>query len=182
MPKNKHQKKKINFTPHGPATEEELHLYDEAVFAWTAPEYIQHAKSKLWYAVEAAAAALLLIYAVLSGNYTMALALLVLAAVYHYLHEKHPPKNIKIVVSNMGIKVGAMIFPYDHVQAFWMMYHPPYLKTLNLRIRKHFFSDVVIQLADMNPASVRHFLCGQIPELEGKTEQFGDTLIRLLKL
>ena len=93
--KNKHQRKN-QFYPHGPATEEELYLYDEAVFAWTAPNTSSTPK-QLWYAVEAAAAALLLIYAMLSGNYTMALALLVLAAVYHYLHEKHPPKTLKLL-------------------------------------------------------------------------------------
>lgn len=172
----------LNFTPHGPAVEEDLRLYNEGVFAWTAPEYLQHVKSRSWYILEGAAVALLLIYTVLSGNYTMTLALLVLFIVYHYLHIKHPPKNISIVISKMGIRVGKMIFPYDHIQSFWVIYHPPHLKTLNLRIRKDFFSEIVIQLADMDPAPIRHFLCGQITELKGKTERFSETLIRLLKL
>lgn len=175
-------KQKLNFSPHGPTLESEMKLYDEAIFEWVAPEYIQHPKGRNWYIAEAVIVALFLLGTVLTANYTMALAIVTFVAVYHYLHEKHPPKEIKITISRQGIKVGDMIFPYTHIQAFWIMYHPPHVKTLNLRVSKRFYSDVVIQLNDEDPAEIRQFLCGQIPEWEGKTERFTDTVLRLLKL
>ena len=95
MPKT-NIKRKNQFYPHGPATEEEL-IFTMRPFLRGRLRNTSSTPKQLWYAVEAAAAALLLIYAVLSGNYTMALALLVLAAVYHYLHEKHPPKTLKLL-------------------------------------------------------------------------------------
>lgn len=178
----KGHKSKLNFTPHGPTTAAEMKLYDEAIFEWTAPEYVQHSKGKVWYIVEAIIVALFILGTIITANYTMALAIVTFVAVYHYLHEKHPPKEIKIVISRMGIKVDDMVFPYTHIQAFWLMYHPPYMKTLNLRVSKRFYSDVVIQLNDEDPVEIRQFLCGQIPEWEGKTERFSDTVVRLLKL
>ncbi len=173
---------KMNYTPHGAAYEHELKLYNDAIFTWRAYEYIQHPKGKTWYVLEAIAVAIFLGITIFTKNYTTALAMVTFLAVYHYIHEKHPPKEIEIKVSRMGIKVGEMIFPYDHIKAFWIIYNPPYVKTLNLHVSKRLYSDVMIQLGDQNPAEIREFLCGQIPEVEGKTERFTDMILRLLKL
>jgi len=175
--------KPLNFTPKNqPETPQQIALYDKAVFTWIAPEYIQHPKSKNWYTIAAVIAAIFVIGALLFGDWTMALAIVVLGAVYLYVHAHHPPQDIKITISKMGIKVGNMIFPYTSIQAFWIIYHPPHVMTLNLRVKEHFFSDVIIQLNHEDPVPVREFLCGQIPEWSGKTEKFGDIVLRLLKL
>ena len=163
-------------------TEQHLEAYDKAVYSWTAPEYIQHDKDKNWYIAEALAVGFLMLISIISSNYTMSLALVTLVIVYHYLQIKHPPKNIKIIISKIGIKVGNLTFPYSHIQSFWIMYNPPFLKTLNFRVKRHFFVDVTVQLVDTDPVTVRHFLSKQIPELKGKTEQFSDFALRLLKL
>jgi hypothetical protein len=174
--------KRMKLMPPGPETPQEMALYDRAVFTWIAPEYIQHPKGKTWYTVALAVVAIFVVGAVLTADYTMALAVIVLAAVYYYIHTHHPPKDIKIVVSKMGIKVGTMIFPYSSIQAFWMHYQPPHITTLNLRVKEHFISDVIIQLNQEDPAPLREFLCGQIREWEGKNERFSDVMLRLLKL
>lgn len=175
-------KKNRNFTPAVPGTPQEMALYDEAVFSWTAPEYIQHDKSKKWYITAAIIAGLVVAVDVLTNNITMALAVLVFAGVYWYTHKHHPPKEIKITVSRMGVKVGTMIFPFSHIQAFWIIYHPPHVTTLNLRVKEQFFSDVIIQLDAQDPVALREYLCGQIHEWEGKTERLSDTLLRIIKL
>lgn len=173
----------MNFTPKdGPHTPQEAALYDKAVFTWMAPEYIQHPKSNIWYMAAAIVAGIVVVLDVITGNYTMAVAVLVFMAVYYYIHLKHPPKNIKITISRMGIKVGNMVFPFSSIQAFWIFYHPPHLTTLNLRVKEHFFSEVIIQLNHEDPVPIREFLCGQIPEWEGKSERLGDVILRLLKL
>ena len=81
----------------------------------------------------------------------------------------------------MGIHVDNMFFPYSHINAFWLIYQPPYVKTLNLSIHKRIYSDVVIQLGNQNPNDLLEYLCGQIPELEGKNERFADVVLRLLR-
>lgn len=178
----KKKKKLLQVMPQEPQTAHEKALYDRAVFTWTAPEYIQHPKSKNWFLAAAIVVGIIILVDILTQDYTMALAIIVLAGVYLYIHTHHPPKEIRIVISNMGIKVGNMIFPFSSIQAFWMHYQPPHLTTLNLRVKEHFFSDIIIQLNHEDPVPIRHFLCGQIPEWEGKNERFSDVVLRLLKL
>ena len=183
---NQNPKKQFNVSlsvmPPEPTTPQEKALYDQAVFSWTAPEYIQHPKSKVWYLAAAGLAGAMILVDAFTNNYTMALAVLVLAGVYIYIQAHPPPKNIQITISKMGVKVGNMIFPYSSMQAFWIHYAPPHLTTLNLRVKEHFFSDIIIQLNNEDPAPIREFLCGQIPEWEGKSERLGDVILRLLKL
>lgn len=178
----KSAKKPARFLPAIPDSPQQLAAYDKAVFTWIAPEYIQHPKSKIWYLAAAVLVAAVILFDLLTEDFTMALAVVVLAGVYLYIHSHHPPKDIKITVSRMGIKVGKMIFPFSSIQAFWIIYEPPHITTLNLRVKEHFFSDIVIQLNHEDPVPVREYLCGQIPEWEGKTERTSDILLRLLKL
>ncbi len=154
--------------------------HERRVMAWEAPEYIHHEKSIRWYMVAIIALLALLVWAFFSDNWTMAIALIVFAAVYYYTHTYHPPKVIEIIISEMGIQVGAVLYPYSHIQAFWVMYGHG-LKTLNLRVTGHWFADVVIQLESQDPVEIRQYLVTQIPEWEGKQEKLGDMILRLLK-
>ncbi len=179
---SKSLKDRFKVMPDGPKTPQEAALYDKAVFTWIAPEYIQHPKGKGWYMAAAVVVAVFVVGAALTNDLTMALAFIVLASVYLYIHSHHPPKDIKVTISRMGVKVGNMVFPFSSIQAFWIIYNPPHVTTLNLRVKEHFFSDIIIQLNHEDPVPVREYLCGQIPEWEGKNERFSDTVLRLLKL
>lgn len=154
--------------------------HDRVVLTWTAPEYIHQHKSTFWYVGATLFMLALVVWAYFTDSWTMLAALVVFAGVYIYLHHFHPPKNIQIEITEMGIRVGEIFYPYSHVQAFWIHYQYG-LKTLNLRVHKQFFHDVVIQLGDQNPVEVRHYLTNQIPEWEGKSERVGEMILRLLK-
>jgi hypothetical protein len=162
-------------------TSSEDRKFGKTIITWTAPEYIQHDKDKQWYIIAGITAAVSVIIATLTWNWSMALAIIVFAVVYHYLQTKHPPKNIEIKITELGIYVGEMFFPYSHIQAFWIFYTKDN-KSLNLKIKGRVYSDVIIQLNDQDPATLRKFLVGEIPELEGKEEKLMDILIRLFKL
>lgn len=154
---------------------------DRVVCSWIAPEYIQHQRSARWYLVAGTIVAICALLALISGNWSMALAIAVFAGVYQYLHQYHPPKDIKITISDLGIRVGNVFFPYSHIQAFWIIYSHGN-KTLNLRVANNFFYDITIQLNEQDPVFLRTYLVGQIPEWEGKEERLGDIMLRLLKL
>jgi hypothetical protein len=151
------------------------------VVSWTAPEYVSHRKSMRWYMVAAVVVALTLVYSALTFNWTMGLAVIVFTAVYQYTHLYHPPKNIRIDLTELGVRVGDSFFAYSQIQAFWI-YFKPGLRTLNLRIAGNFWADVVIQLGEQDPVAVRSYLVGQVPEWEGKEERLGELILRMLKL
>jgi hypothetical protein len=153
----------------------------EVIFSWSAPEYIQHQKTARWYVIATVIALAFTAGAVITANWTMAIAILVFAGVYEFTQRFHPPKIVDIHISELGIHLGHMFYPFSSMQAFWIMLKPG-LKTLNIRVHRQFYSDVVIQLMDQDAAKIRSYLVGQIPEWEGKDERLQDLILRLLKL
>lgn len=153
----------------------------KTIFTWTALEYIQQQRDKKWYTIAGIALAAAVLLTLITGNWSMALAIIVFAAVYEYLQRHHPPKRVEIEITDYGIHVGHMFFPYSNIKAFWILYGNG-VKSLNLRVHKRIHSDVVIQLDSQNPAAIREYLVGQIPEWEGKHESLSDVILRLLKL
>ena len=163
------------------AKQKSLQAHDKSlIFAWTAPEYVRHDKSNRWYLIAGLIAVTSALVALFFGNWSMALAILVFTTVYWYIDTYHPPKMTSIEISEMGVRIGNLFFPYSQIKAFWIIYDHG-IRTLNLRALNHWFGDVVIQLDEIDPVEIRNFLVGQIPEWEGKREPVSETLLRILK-
>ncbi|MBD3328193.1 hypothetical protein GF340_02700 [Candidatus Peregrinibacteria bacterium] len=154
---------------------------EHVLHEWRAPEFIQQKKGAKWYLTAGIILGLLLLLTIFYSNWTLTIVLVVLAGVYLYLQKKHPPKEITVKITDMGIYVGHMYFQYSHIKAFWIIAENG-VKTLNLLIPKRYISEVKIQLMDQNPAAIRRILITQIPEMEGKHENVIDVLARLLKI
>lgn len=167
-----------NTAEQGPETEAEQQ--ENAAFSWNALEYIQQHRGPKWYAAAGIILTLVVVIALVTFNWTMAIAAVVFAGVYEYIQRHHPPKRVQIKITDMGIRVGEMFFPFSSIRAFWILYENG-LKTLNLRVHRRVHSDVVIQLEDQNPAAIRQYLVGEIPEWEGKHESLQDVILRILK-
>lgn len=159
----------------------EEHAYGNGVISWSAMEYIKIQKGMIWFISAGIIVFLLIVYSFKQGSWTFAGA--VLAAIFAYLaHMRQNPKKINITLTDMGIKIGKQKIPYSHMKAFWIVYHPPFIQTLNIRTTEAFLPDITIQLEDQNPVEIRKHLIKQIPEWEGKHENFMDSLARFLKL
>lgn len=172
MPKTKKQKSKISPLPHS---------HEEILFSWIAPEYYQYHKSARWYAIAGIITLITILASLITGNWTLILAVITFASVYLYIHHYDPPKEIAVIITDMGVHVGDMYFPFSSIETFWIIYEGQ-IKTLNLRVHKRFYSDVIIQMNSQKPAPVREYLVGQVPEWEGKSENLSDIVTRLLRL
>lgn len=155
--------------------------FDRAIIEWEAPEFIQHEKGWRWFVAAGIFWLALLIYAINIGNWTLAVALTVLAAVYGWQHFL-VPHHVKVIISDVGIKIGEKEYPYQNIKSFWVIYNPHHITTLNLRSNSRLLPDVSIDLNGQNPAEIREYLCSQIHEEEGKEESFTDLFIRITKL
>lgn len=155
--------------------------YDNAVIGWIAPEYLRLERgifTKLFYALVLATTA---VFGILYDSWTFSLAILVFAFVYYIIHLEHP-KNVEVKISNIGIKAGNRQYPYGRIKGFWIVYEPPYLQTLNIRVEGDILYDITIQLNGQDPAEVREYLLSKIPEFEGKGESPLDALLRFFKI
>lgn len=157
------------------------HAYDSAVFEWQAPEYHKHHKGAVWFIIAGLIAFGLVVYGVVTAGWTFSVAILIFSGVYLLIHSQEP-KKIPVKISPMGIKMGNHYVPYSDIRAFWIVYHPPMIKTLNFRTVHPLLPDMMLSLEHHDPSEIRDYLSTQIPEWEGKAESFSNTLVRLLRL
>jgi len=154
--------------------------YDIPVISWNAPDHAKIKKGIVWYSIFGTVFGLGAVGAYLLSGWSFAMVLAVFAIVYLTFDRKNP-KKVKVILSEVGVKVGNKVYQYGRIQAFWLNYNPPFVKALNIRVHKDYMLDVEIQLHNQDPALVQQFLSTKVPELEGKTDGFLTTLIRLLK-
>jgi hypothetical protein len=155
--------------------------FHDGLIRWEAPEYVQHEKGWKWFLVAGIADLGFCIYAAITQNWTLLIALILLSAFYVWQHGENP-RHVEIVVSRAGIKVGEKEYPYQNIKSFWLIYRPPYVKTLNIRSNSKLLPDITIQLGDQEPTGLRTYLCSQIREEEGREETSLDALIRIFKM
>lgn len=155
--------------------------YDRAVISWTAPEYVKFKKGILWYLIFATIFLGGAVVAYIYSSWTFSLVLLAFCASYLVFDQKKP-KNVRVILSDVGIKVGDRVYQYGRIRTFWVIYNPPFAKSLNIRVHNEFLVDIEIQLGDQDPGEICEFLSRKLPELEGKTESVLKHFERLFKL
>lgn len=173
--KREERKRRIDFIKSVPTA------YDHAKIAWIAPETIIHQRGPIWKIVTGLLVLAVIAWGIYSGAWTFSLAIGVFAIAYYIIHLEHP-KAIEIKISEIGIKVGYRKFSYSQIKAFWILYDPPYVQTLSIRVHGQITDDITIQLYDQSPAEIREFLMTKIPEMEGQTEKLSDIFLRLFKI
>lgn len=160
---------------------ENNNVHNQVLLSWKAPEFINHQRSTTWFLVAGGLLTFLIAYALITQSATMAIVFIVLAGVYYLTHNQEP-KIIDVKITELGLLVDQKFYPYHMINSFWMVYQPPYVQTINLRLGTKMSSKVTIQLDRQNPVEVRKLLSKEIPEIEGQDETLADIFIRLLRL
>jgi hypothetical protein len=155
--------------------------HNRVLLTWKTPEFVPHTRSKTWFLVAGVIVLSLTAYAILTGSATMAIVFIMLGGIYYLTHNQKP-KIIDIGVTELGLYVGSQFFPYNSINAFWIVYHPPYVRRLYFRTGTKSFTQYKVELNHQNPVELRHLLGREIPEIEGGEEGWTDALIRLLRL
>lgn len=159
----------------------ELSAYENEIISWIAPEFLRYERGKIWKIVMIAAGISAITLGIINQAWTFSLAIIAFVSVY-YILNREAPKEVKITISDVGIKIGERRYPYGKIKAFWIIYDPPYSTTLTIRVSGDLLLDITIQLNGQNPAQIREVLLSKIPEMEGKTEPMTDIVSRLFKL
>jgi hypothetical protein len=156
--------------------------HQKILFAWQTPEFIPLPRGKMWYIVALLIMSGFIAYAVFTGSITMAAAFLMVGIVFMII-ENRPPRTVDVEITNMGIRYDGVFYPYHHINAFWIVYHPPFVRAMYLRVsRGKTFRTLKIELNGENPVTVRKLLIKEVPEIEGAGEPFTDLLTRILRL
>ena len=148
---------------------------------WTAPEFNDLKRGPIWYTIAAIIAAVLLLYGILSGSIVTVVVFLILAGAFLATHHKKP-KHKSIRITDIGVHYGRQFYPYHHIQHFWVVYHPPYIHCLYLKVTGKRNKVIRIQLNGQAPNPIRQLLSKEVKELEGGNEPFFDAFNRILRL
>jgi hypothetical protein len=155
--------------------------YDNVEMSWIAPEYPKHKRGKLWIIIIVGLLLAAIILGVMHKAWTFSLAIGVFAIVYFIIH-KQQPSDVEVSISDIGIKVGERKYPFPRIKSFWMVYEPPFIKTLNIKVLDEFAVDIAIELNSQDPSIIRNYLIERIPEKEGNSESLSNIFARLFKI
>ncbi len=179
--KEKFKQRKIRIAKEREYLENLPSAFDNTAISWTAPEHIRHNRGKIWKVIVASLLIAAIVTGVVHQAWTFSLAIMVFAIVY-YLVNREPTKDVEVSISDIGIKVGRRKYPFTRINSFWLVYEPPYTKSLHIRVDKDLVVDVSIQLCRQDPSEVREFLMEKIPEREGHNQSLTELFSRLLKI
>lgn len=157
------------------------HQFDVATVQWETMEYTHHEKPLSWFIGAGLIVFGLVLYGLMTNGWTFSIAVIVFAGTYYLLHHT-PPRQITVKISRAGIKIGAHAIPYGQMNGFWIVYKPPYVARLYLRMQMRLSPDLIIDISQADISEVKEELEKHIKEIKGKDEPFGDTLVRLLRL
>lgn len=154
---------------------------EDILLAWQTPEFVPMERTKKWYLITSIIVIALIAYAILSDSATMAVVFVLLAGMYFMVHKKEP-RIVNVIITELGIFYDKQFYHYNTINAFWIVYNPPFVRALYLRLGGKAFKYVRIELNSQDPIKLRHFLSKELPEMEGVEERFVDILVRLLRL
>ena len=154
----------------------------KTLFEWGTPSFVPLQRGKMWYIVAGLIMGAFIIYALLSGSFSMAIAFILIGILFMIV-ENRSPRRVQVRITDMGIEYDEKFYSYHHINAFWIVYHPPYIRSLYLRLSTgRTFSYVKIELDEQSPVVIRSLLLKEIPEIEGAGELTTDFLARILRI
>jgi hypothetical protein len=158
-----------------------LREHQTVLLEWETPEFVRIPRGKNWYIVAGLVLLALVAYALFTDSISMAVVFIMLAVVF-ILTEKKQPRNVRVIITDLGVFYNGRFYPYHHINAFWLVYHPPYVRVMYLRLRVgKSFKYLKIELNHQKPQKVRELLLKELPEIEGAQEPVTDLLARILR-
>ncbi|MBU0727375.1 hypothetical protein KKA95_01695, partial [Patescibacteria group bacterium] len=140
--------------------------HNKVLLEWHTPEFMPIPRGKKWYLIAGVLLLVLIAYAIYTGSATMAIVFILIGGMFFMTH-KQTPKIVDVKITELGIGYDDKFYPYNTINSFWIVYHPPYVRTLYLKIGGKVVKYVKIELNHQNPIELRKLLVKEISEIEG---------------
>lgn len=156
--------------------------HGEIRHSFYAPEFLEYQRGPVWYLVAGFIGLAIITLGVLSHAITLTLAFLIFLGVYWLLHA-HEPKILEIAITQHGIRIEEEneFIPFGEISEFWIIYNPPFVADLKLKINRKWNSVRTIHIFGQEPEELRRLLTPHVKEVE-REEELGDLIIRALRL
>lgn len=145
---------------------------------WNVTEYEQHQRNLFWYVFMVIIGVFLIGYALITGNFLFAIVI-VLFAIIIFLQSQQKPYTIPFRITVNGVVVNNRFYPYSEFDNFYVIYHPPEVKSLFLETSSNMRPKIRVPIEDIDPNEIRFTLREfMIEDVEKESEPFSDMIAR----
>ncbi|MBI5134540.1 MAG: hypothetical protein HZA81_04140 [Candidatus Taylorbacteria bacterium] len=143
-------------------------------FSWQTPEYAYKEKTSDWYWTVGIIAAALVVVSIIFGNALFG-GVIAIAAFSLALFSSRKPPVVSVEVSDKGVKVGKILYPYPSLDSFGIDEERLGGPKLFLKSKKVVMPLVAVPIAHPDIAELREFLSERLSE-----ETFEQTLMQAI--
>lgn len=153
---------------------------DAVVLRWQGPEYLAHARDKVWYVVFGVVTLSLMAAAIfLIQSVTFAVLIPVMAAAL-FVYTRRDPQAVSYTLSRKGIYVNDKLYAYDTFKAFAIYSHAGNHSVIMLP-RKRFQMGVTAFFPEEVGESLVDMLAARLP-MQDHSPDFIDRLLAKLRI
>lgn len=147
--------------------------------SWQAIEFREYPKNLGWYITLYAITLLLVVYEIIEKD-LFAAATMIILAVFITLFAKQKPKYVDITLNSQGVRIDNIVVPYKQIRHFWIVNQDPH-RTLNFETTAYFHNNIIIELDNQEPETIRKFLLDHLYEHEENNPTFTQRVMHRLK-
>jgi len=150
-------------------------------FKWEVPEYPQYERSFRWYVVAALLGIILLIYAVVTGNFLFSV-IIILGVSISILTSSKTPKMVTFKLEEDGARINDIFYSWDRFKSYWVVEHSDGVY-LGLDLKNIMRIDIYVPVKNYSLKEVEIFLNKYLKiNPDRKEEPLSYTLARKLKI
>jgi len=138
-------------------------------------------RSPIWYVIALSVAVWLILWGFLTRQYGMSLVIMLVSGFFFFL-ENNSDENVRVDVSELGIKVQDHFYDYAKIWAFSIVYDGSNAIYLKLFLKKNRVWMVNLRIDNTIAADMRSILPNFIEEKEKQEITLSEKIIHLLKL
>jgi hypothetical protein len=123
---------------------------------WTAPEYYHTEKSVDWYWAVGLIGLVVAVISIVFGDILFGIFFIIAVSVL-MLYAARPPKIISCEISERGVIVESLLYPFKELESYWISDLPHHPKIL-IHPRRRFAPMVIVPLGEQPAEDVRPLL------------------------
>lgn len=149
---------------------------------WSFPEFVRHDRGRGWYITYVIVTVGLLVFCIMSRNYTFAMFIVLLTLIL-LIRLRRDPLPVHFAIRDEGIEVDNDFHPWRELKEFWIIYRPPTVKKIYFTFKSGLRPELAVSLENENPVRVRQHLSERLLENASREEEpSGDQITRALKI
>ena len=144
------------------------------------PEFLDYLGGPTWYLVAGVVGIGIIAFGILAHAITLTIAFLLFVAVYWLLHHRET-RILEIAITQHGIRIEDEFLPFGEIEEFWLIYNPPFVADLKLRVKRKWQPIRTIYIFGQNPDELRDLLAPRVKEVT-REESLSDLIVRALRI